>query len=616
MNRLLKILGSAVAVIMIIHNAAAAIDKIELEYEKCRRSYQDLIGSKKMKMRHNWVKVIKCFEDIHSSDSRSKRVIDATFTLGQLYSHLYTYSSIESDLNNSLRFYEKVAQNYPKSNLADDSLYKRAKIFYDIKKDYTKAYIDLSELLDKYPTGDSKRRAKELLSKIRKERPEQDYAESPEKSNVPRVSTSKTKKPVRLVVEEIKHWTNPDYTRVAIYLNGKADYNYNTLGIDKTNLMPRRVYVDIKDAEFSSHLAGKIPIKDGLLSAARIGKFKSDVSRIVLDAEKDFEHSVVAWEDPFRIIIDIKSKSKIKRPAQMVVDLADEVTRAKPFEVEIEDSAGEESDKKGKIQNNEKAEKKVAFVATPPPKRSRSYIKRVVIDAGHGGEDTGAIGRYKTMEKDVVLNISKKLRDILSRFNDIEVIMTREDDIFIPLEERTGMAVQANADLFVSVHADAHKNRKVRGISTYFLGDTDDKDSIMTALMENYSKKDYVSALNSKETKDFLSYTFVSLQKNYDAKRSIPLADSIQKSVVKNLSRKYGNVKNRGVRQGIFWVLCGTNSPAVLIEVSYISNPTEEKRLRSDSYQEHLARGIAEGIRKYLKNPVAMSGYDYISKRP
>jgi len=609
------------AVIFISSNVYAVTD-IEIKYEDCRDAYQKLTGSKKKRMRHNWIRVIKCFEDVALSKTENKRTKDALFTLGMLYKHLYSYSSIDSDLNNSLRYFAQVSERYPYSSLADDAILNRGKIFLNKKGEYTKAYLELSELIDKYPTSDSAKKARPLLAKIKKSKPK-DYETKEVVAESAPVRIAPKNKGSHAVIKDIKHWTNPNYTRVAIYLDSKAEFNYNTLDVDETNLLPRRIYVDIEGSTFSPQISGKIPIKDGLLTRARVGKPKRGIARVVLDAEKEFDYNIFAWEKPFRIIIDIKRKGQKLSDGKMIVDLTDDVAKQKTPEVEplipkktttTKTQAKKKTPaKKARAKEEKKGEtKKVALVATPVARKSREYIKRIVIDAGHGGNDTGAIGRNGTMEKNIVLGIAKRLRDTLSKERDIEVIMTREEDVFIPLEERTGIAVQAQADLFISIHADAHKNRKVTGVSTYFLGDTDDKDSIMTALKENYSTSDYVGGIQSKETKDLLSYTFVSLQKNYDAIRSVPLADAVQKEMLKNLRKKYGSIKNRGVRKGIFWVLCGTNSPAVLIESSYISNPTEEKRLRSDRYQNLLAEGIAKGIRSYLKNPVAMSGYDYV----
>ena len=165
MKRALHI--SIFALLFFIAPLCHAQSQLELRYEECRDAYQKLVGSNKKKMRHNWVRVIKCFEGLGMLESTDQRVIDSLFTLGMLYSHLYTYSSLDSDLNNALRYYDAVTMRFPQSNLSDDALYKKAKIYNDKRQDYTKAYIELTELLEKYPKSDSSAKAKVLMAKVK-----------------------------------------------------------------------------------------------------------------------------------------------------------------------------------------------------------------------------------------------------------------------------------------------------------------------------------------------------------------------------------------------------------------------------------------------------------------
>jgi N-acetylmuramoyl-L-alanine amidase len=618
MNGILKKL--AIVIILLWSGLSFGQNQVESKYQSCKNDYTRLLNTNLKTKRVNWVRVVKCFENISNLDSSGKRGEDSLFTIAMLYKQLYSYSSIESDLDNALRYFGLVAQKFPNTGLADDSIYSRARIYNDQKKDYTKAYLELSELTETYPNSDSAQKARPLLAEIKKKRPK----DSSEDKSEPLVqSQPPIQKRDVAQIKEIKHWTNPDYTRVAIYLDSRANYNYNVLDVDEKNLMPRRIYVDIGNTAYANDLAGNIQIKDGLLTRARVGKFKKEITRVVLDAEKDFDYNVFAWEDPFRIIIDIRSKDAREKQSIPVVDLAMEDTGKKPEEIEINEPIAPKNTavpEKPEGKEEETKSKNIAKVEparpdVPPIKKTPQFIKRVVIDAGHGGKDDGAKGKGGSLEKDIVLSIARKVRDNLSKDDNIEVIMTRDDDTFIPLEARTGMAVQAQADLFVSIHANAHKNKRVHGVSTYFLDDTDDQESIMTALKENYSQGDYTAAVDSKETKDLLSYTFASLQKNYDTIRSIPLADMIHKGMLKSLKRSSYRVGDLGVRKGIFWVLCGTNTPAVLVETSFVSNPDEEAKLKSSRYQDSLAQGIADGIRQYLSNPVAMSGYTYIEAK-
>lgn len=215
-----------------------------------------------------------------------------------------------------------------------------------------------------------------------------------------------------------------------------------------------------------------------------------------------------------------------------------------------------------------------------------------MIDPGHGGHDHGAIGKFGTSEKDVVLSISKMLAKELSRDID-KVTLTRSKDKYITLEERDKIAVKKKADLFVSIHANAANDRKMGGVETYYLNNATDKAAARLAERENKSLGKKMS-----DVQQILS----TMQQNFDTVESRKLAQQIQNSLVKNLSKKYKGVKDRKVRSALFYVLVGSKCPAVLVEASFLSNPVEEKRLRSDAYQMEVASSIADGVRKYLNS--------------
>ena len=219
-------------------------------------------------------------------------------------------------------------------------------------------------------------------------------------------------------------------------------------------------------------------------------------------------------------------------------------------------------------------------------------IKRIVIDAGHGGKDSGAVGRNRLKEKDVVLKIAKGLKETLSKETGAEIIMTRDDDTFIPLEERTAIANTKEADIFISVHANASFNRKAGGVETYFLNLTNDAVAIRLAAREN--------AVSSKKMSD-LQYILNDLIKTSKTNESSRLAAVVQESLVSNLKTKYNDVKGNGVKGAPFYVLVGTHMPSVLVEVSFISNPKEEARLSDSNYIKEIVAGITNGVNRYVK---------------
>lgn len=241
----------------------------------------------------------------------------------------------------------------------------------------------------------------------------------------------------------------------------------------------------------------------------------------------------------------------------------------------------------------------VAMVTSPKatPAITATVVERsriVVIDPGHGGKDGGAVGYKKTLEKKIVLDISKKMAAIL-RDRGYTVHLTRNGDRYIKLRSRTGFANKKNADLFISIHANAVPKRnakKAYGIETYFLSPSRSERATNAAAMENsaeiedmnfYGKSVFLNALNSEK--------IIASHK---------LAIDLQSSVLASLRSRYEKIKDGGVREGPFWVLVGAQMPAVLVEVGFITHPTEAVRLKTASYQDYFARGLADGVERYF----------------
>jgi N-acetylmuramoyl-L-alanine amidase len=217
----------------------------------------------------------------------------------------------------------------------------------------------------------------------------------------------------------------------------------------------------------------------------------------------------------------------------------------------------------------------------------------VVIDAGHGGKDPGAIGPTGLKEKDVVLTIAKKVALRLKKDLGYQVILTRKEDRFLPLMQRTAIANAEKADLFLSIHANAAPSRGVSGVETYFLNFALDKEAMNVAAREN--------ATSTKRIGD-LKHILNDIMKNTKVDESSRLAGCVQRELVKKLRKQYDKVKSKGVKQAPFFVLIGARMPSVLVEVSFISNRQEEKRLKSDRYLSSVADGIVNGIKSYASD--------------
>jgi N-acetylmuramoyl-L-alanine amidase len=371
------------------------------------------------------------------------------------------------------------------------------------------------------------------------------------------------------VLNEMKHWSNPDYTRISLELDRDVTWETHELGKGSPG-KPGRVYIDLNRTRLGTSVRD-ITIGDGLLKGARVGQYKTEVVRVVLDTENIKDYKVFPLSDPARLIIDVRGErpAEISRLENSISAIPDRMVMPKPEET------------------SPIVEKK----ARPARKPVISKIRRVVVDPGHGGHDPGAVGPNGTQEKDVVLAIGLRLKELLRDELGLDVVMTRSTDVFIPLEERTAIANKVNADLFLSVHANAAPNRSASGIETYYL---------------NLAKTDKVAQLAAKENGTSLEKVSIlqailfDLMANYKLNDSAHLADEVQKSLYKKIRASYSDVKNLGVKQGPFYVLVGATMPSILVETAFLSNATEESRLKDPAYLEMTAEGILEGVRIYI----------------
>jgi len=367
-------------------------------------------------------------------------------------------------------------------------------------------------------------------------------------------------------LNEMKHWSNPDYTRIVLDLDRDVAWDAHELGKGAAG----RIYIDLKHARLGKSV-NDLTIGDGLLKGARIGQYKPDVVRVVLDTENIKDYKIFSLSDPARLVIDVRGE----RPTE--ISRLDPSLTAAPLRAvvpkNLESSAVDEK--------SHRTSKTTAI----------SKIRRIVVDPGHGGHDPGAVGATGLQEKDVVLAIGLRLRELLVNELGVDVVMTRSTDVFIPLEERTAIANKVGADLFLSVHANAAPNRSAAGIETYYL---------------NLAKTDKVAQLAAKENGTTLEKVSVlqailfDLMANYKLNDSAHLAEEVQMSLYKKVRSHYSDVRNLGVKQGPFYVLVGASMPSILVETAFLSNATEESRLKDPAYLEMAANGILEGVRSYI----------------
>ena len=370
------------------------------------------------------------------------------------------------------------------------------------------------------------------------------------------------------LVSDMRYWSNPDYTRIAVSVDREVQFEYHQLPSIREAAVPPRLYIDLKGARMAPGVKD-IPIGDGLMKTARIAQYRSDTVRVVLDMESIKDYKIFTFSDPFRIIIDVKGdrREEITRPKETVLVPLVPITpvvKADPV------------DDKKKL-----------------PKSVIGKVRRIVVDPGHGGHDPGAIGGGGTREKDIVLQIGLRLAKLLKDEVGLDVVMTRSTDVFLELQERTAIANQVGADLFVSIHANAALNRNAAGIETYYLNLAKTEKAAQLAAKENGTSLEKVSLLQA---------VLFDLMANYKLNDSAHLADEVQKALYHKVSGDYPGVKNLGVKQGPFYVLVGATMPSILVETAFLSNEKEEGRLRDADYQEATAAGIMDGIKGYISS--------------
>ncbi len=472
--------------------------------------------------------------------------------------------------------FEEVYQIFPESDQADDALFMIGTLYEDLNR-YSGRSSDLDLALSAYQRltilysssryaddgqlriGAIHLRNKDYeqaylhFSKVEKRFPNGDMV-SEARKELARLTPYRPKQKKLFQVTGIRHWSSAEYTRVVIDLDGETQFEPHLLRRDPDTGKPPRLYVDIQLSRIGAELSQPIPIQDGLLIKARAAQHSRDVVRVVLDMESLSSYKAFLLKDPSRIIIDVHGNER-------------------------------ESVSPGV---RERA------VGRPSlPRQLGLGVRRVVIDPGHGGRDPGAIGPSGLREKDVVLKIAKKLEEKLKSELGLETILTRRNDAFVSLDKRTAIANAQKADLFVSIHANANRKPGARGIETYVLNFATNEEAIELAAREN--------AVSTKKLSD-LQYILYDLMQTAKIGESRTLAEHTQGSVYQRISSRYAGFRNLGVKEAPFYVLIGANMPCILVEVSFISNKQEERRLRDDRYLDELASGIKDGIAKYMQD--------------
>lgn len=527
------------------------------EADQIRKSLYS--SPEKKKFRHNWLRVINLYRDIYTRYPKMDQTAWALYHSARLYTDLYFFSQKMEDVDEALGLHRRLVDEYQGHCLADDAQYLIGDIYNKYKMDASQAYVEFLKVVVQFPSGDMVEKARKMLEDLEVticKKDENKEEESQKESRSELVS-----------VTDIRHWSTPNYTRVVIDLKDPVKYSYHLLKPDPDMEKPRRLYLDLEGTCVARRLERPIVIKDGLLQLARAGQYTKDTVRVVLDMESIGGYNVFRLHDPFRIVVDVRRDEK--RGVQ------------------------ERSD----IEPNKRAPRKGIRKSDGPDSQTSLArqlglnVRRIVIDPGHGGKDPGCISRTGIQEKDVVLRMAKTLAERIRKELRCEVFLTRTTDVFLTLEQRTAIANIKKADLFISLHINAHQNSDVWGLETYFLNMATDERSVMVAARENATSEKNISDLQT---------ILNDLMLNTKIQESNRLAHEVQRGMIAQVDKDYKNPKDLGTKQAPFYVLIGAEMPAILVETGFITNPIEEKRLLSDKYPETIAAGICRGIGSYV----------------
>ena len=340
----------------------------------------------------------------------------------------------------------------------------------------------------------------------------------------------------------------------------------------------RKIFYDVSPAKLGQRNIQPIEVHDGVVARVRAGQYDVDIVRLVIELESNKEPALSITKKPFELVLS--SPLPLAKPDVVAggrTPPPPEVPDAEEVKTRLSQSLG----KIGSIDG-------VSISA-----QLGLRVHRVVIDAGHGGHDTGAIGPTGIREKDITLALARLVKAKLAiELPEVEVIMTRDDDRTLALQDRTNTANSAAADLFISIHCNASPLRRVRGVETYYLNITHDRYAMRLAARENAELGD-----GSISDLDFI-LADLAMKSNVDD--SVRLGRSVQKALVQKLHQNWSDVPDLGLKHALFYVLMGNHMPSILVETSFLSNKVEERRLASTEYQDSIANGIVDGVRAFV----------------
>ena len=622
----LRLLAAAALVFCLSPSSSAQSQKkiaAHAQYSRAEKMRASVEGMPQQERKlEDYQHLVEAYKKVYLLSTQAPEVTPSIMTMAELYQDMgrqfdpkYFQSSIDE--------YKFLLKQYPGSRHCAEALFTIGKIQQEDLNQLDDAEATYKQFLQRFPRSQKVEGAQQALKEIADARVKESQAASSRKLDEQIELDRKLPR-----VTSIRHWNAENYTRIVIDLEEAVQYQSARIA------EPDRIYFDLYKAKLSPALAGKtFDVQNGFLKAIRVAQNQKGTVRVVLDVDKVKEYSAFLLPNPYRLVIDVHGETSLlaknhgthSKAAGSAAPPAEE-KHAPPAETAESASAGKPSDTPagmGPVRPVDSSSTPPA-VASPQarnevtgpmipsseakPTRDGQHsltralglkISRIVIDPGHGGHDTGTVGPHGLMEKDLCLDIALRLGKLIQQhIPGAEVVYTRKDDTFVPLEERTAIANQERADLFISIHANSSPDRSARGIETYYLNFATSAEAMEVAARENA-----LSQSSIHELQDLIK----KIAANEKVEESKELASDIQESLAKKLRQASAAEKNRGVKKAPFVVLIGANMPSVLSEISFISNPSDERMLKKPDQRQRVAEGLFYGVESYLQNLNSLS---------
>ena len=533
-----------------------------------------------------------------------------------------------NELRAVVRLYESVVRRFPRSGYCDNALWQGGNLAVLAFERFTQAAdrrtaVRLFTLLrDGYPTSSLRSRVAEQIRGLDSDRAVAGPAPSDPmpapnaaaaaplplitaaaEPATPKAATEAAVAAPLATIKDIKRTALPEGVRVSIELDNESRYRYERLE------NPRRVFFDLQGTRSLTPLQDAIlRFDDDVVREIRLGRHPNNTTRVVMDIEQVETYSVFMLYNPFRLVIDFKREVTAPRPSAPV---ATGVTAPVPGRVALETarpvpppdhkSVPAAKEPVPLLSRPASAPAAVVSPAVPAANSNGQFslarqlglgVSRIVLDAGHGGHDPGARSNGIN-EAELVLDVTLRLRELLEKQPGFEVTLTRSTDEFIALEERTAIANRRGADLFLSIHANASRNPRARGIETYFLNFASNPEAEAVAARENSA---------SGKTMHSLPEIVRAIALNNKIDESRDFAEMVQKSMVRRLAARNSLVRDLGVKQAPFVVLIGAGMPSVLAEISFVTHKQEAVLLKTGAYRQQIAESLFEAVVRYQRS--------------